>query len=78
MRGGSLGGSVDFAAFVGIRGSLVAESGIIPQARAVREDNPDDPALSPWYSMDFPRILNTPEWIFHRNQLMRFAPENQR
>lgn len=35
--------------------------------------NPDDGALSPWYELDFGDTLITPEWIFHKNNLMRFA-----
>jgi hypothetical protein len=37
--------------------------------------NPADPGLSPWYAVDFPRFLSTPEWVFERNELMRFARE---
>ncbi len=34
--------------------------------------NPNDDALSPWYPLDFGDTLNTPEWTFYRNHLMRF------
>jgi hypothetical protein len=34
--------------------------------------NITDPSLSPWYSLDFADDLQTPEWTFKRNQLMRF------
>ncbi len=34
--------------------------------------NPNDTALSPWYSLDFGEFLITPEWRFNKNDLMRF------
>ncbi len=34
--------------------------------------NPNSTSLSPWYSVNFEDVLNTPEWPFHKNQLMRF------
>lgn len=34
--------------------------------------NPNDAALSPWYSLDFGEILITPEWRFNKSDLMRF------
>jgi len=34
--------------------------------------NPEDEELSPWYSVNFGETLNTPEWRFNRDQLMRF------
>ncbi len=34
--------------------------------------NPNDSAQSPWYSADFLGVLNTPEWQFSANDLMRF------
>ncbi|MDH5598685.1 MAG: DUF4846 domain-containing protein [Cyclobacteriaceae bacterium] len=34
--------------------------------------NPNDPALSPWYTTDFGATLNTPEWRFDENSLKRF------
>ena len=34
--------------------------------------NPGDGALSPWYELDFGDTLRTPQWIFTRDQLMRF------
>jgi hypothetical protein len=34
--------------------------------------NPSDTNLSPWYSMDFGDILETPEWDFKKEQLTRF------
>lgn len=34
--------------------------------------NPNDDALSPWYPLDFGDTLNTPEWTFYSNHLMRF------
>ena len=35
-------------------------------------NNPNDRGLSPWYSIDFGKSLNTPEWRFERNALKRF------
>jgi len=34
--------------------------------------NPNDPAMSPWYTVDFGATLNTPEWRFDVNSLKRF------
>ncbi len=34
--------------------------------------NPENKALSPWYSTNFGNTLKTPEWVFNQNQLMRF------
>lgn len=34
--------------------------------------NPENEALSPWYSTNFGNTLKTPEWDFSQNQLMRF------
>lgn len=34
--------------------------------------NPESENLSPWYSLDFREQLATPEWIFTKDQLMRF------
>lgn len=34
--------------------------------------NPNDEQLSPWYSVNFGDVLNTPEWTFDKGQLMRF------
>lgn len=34
--------------------------------------NPENEALSPWYSTNFGNTLKTPEWNFNQNQLMRF------
>lgn len=35
--------------------------------------NPESRSLSPWYSMNFGEKLATPEWIFTKDQLMKFA-----
>mgnify|MGYP000020221978 CR=1 FL=1 len=29
-------------------------------------------SISPWYSTNFSEELKTPEWTFHKNQLMRW------
>ena len=34
--------------------------------------NLENEELSPWYSVDFGDALGTPEWDFHKSQLMRF------
>jgi predicted MPP superfamily phosphohydrolase len=34
--------------------------------------NYKDPSISPWYSIDFGRVLSTPEWTFYDDQLMRY------
>ncbi|MFZ5633838.1 MAG: DUF4846 domain-containing protein [Bacillota bacterium] len=34
--------------------------------------NPRNKEISPWYSVNFGETLNTPEWSFNKNQLMRF------
>ena len=34
--------------------------------------NPNSNSLSPWYSLDFKGDLQTPEWLFYRNELKRF------
>ena len=34
--------------------------------------NPENEKLSPWYALDFREKLATPEWIFTKDQLMRF------
>lgn len=34
--------------------------------------NYNDTELSPWYSLNFGEVLGTPEWIFYKDQLMRF------
>jgi hypothetical protein len=38
-------------------------------------NNPEDPALSPWYALDFGDVLVTPEWIFRRTDLRRFCDD---
>lgn len=35
--------------------------------------NYNDPGISPWYSTDFGEVLETPEWTFYKEQLMRFG-----
>lgn len=34
--------------------------------------SPNDTKISPWYSLDFGNVLNTPEWTFTPNDLKRF------
>ena len=33
--------------------------------------NPNDPALSPWYSVNYEGALVTPEWVFQKNELKK-------
>lgn len=35
-------------------------------------NNPTNSDLSPWYELDFAHQLETPEWVFDRDQLKRF------
>lgn len=35
-------------------------------------NNPNNPAISPWYDTNFGNTLHTPEWDFDRQQLKRF------
>lgn len=37
--------------------------------------NPNDGALSPWYSADFGNVLETPQWTFHSRDLKRFKTD---
>jgi hypothetical protein len=34
--------------------------------------NKNNPSYSPWYSLDFGSELETPEWTFRKDQLMKF------
>ncbi|MFC1714310.1 DUF4846 domain-containing protein [Candidatus Poribacteria bacterium] len=34
--------------------------------------NPADSSLSPWYELDFGKVLYTPEWAFDKDDLRRF------
>jgi len=34
--------------------------------------NPNNDKISPWYSVDFGEILETPEWTFYKTDLKRF------
>lgn len=35
--------------------------------------NPGNQEISPWYPLAFGETLNTPEWTFNKNQLVRFS-----
>lgn len=35
--------------------------------------NPDNEKISPWYSAKFGDVLNTPQWVFTKSDLKRFA-----
>ncbi len=37
--------------------------------------NPDDPESSPWYAAGIGDFLTTPEWVFQRSDLKRFAAQ---
>jgi hypothetical protein len=55
----------------GARFFLLAQSYMPAQEVHVLR-NPGDPALGPWYPLDFGERLVTPEWTFEKNELKRF------
>ena len=76
IKGGSPGHAVivtDVArhAETGEKIFLLAQSYMPAQETQVLQ-NPNNPALSPWYTTDFSGDLITPEWTFGENQLKRF------
>ncbi len=76
IQGGSPGHAVLVAdvaanARTGRRFLLLAQSYMPAQEVHVLK-NPSDPALSPWYPLDFGETLVTPEWRFPRASLKRF------
>ena len=76
IRGGSPGHAVlvvDMAvhARTGARLFMLAQSYMPAQDIHILR-NPADPALSPWYRLDFGPSLRTPEWTFSRTDLKRF------
>jgi hypothetical protein len=76
IQGGSPGHAVlvvDMAidAKTGARLFLLAQSYMPAQEIHILK-NPDDSALSPWYSTEFGLELRTPEWTFRRTDLRRF------
>jgi len=50
---------------------MIAQSYMPAQDIQVLKNNADS-MKSPWYSSDFGEQLNTPEWTFNKEQLMRF------
>ncbi len=75
IQGGSPGHAVlvvDVAATrTGAKLFLLAQS-YMPAQEVHLLKNPSDPALSPWYAVDFGETLATPEWRFPRSSLKRF------
>ncbi|MFN0173429.1 MAG: DUF4846 domain-containing protein [Saprospiraceae bacterium] len=75
IRGGSPGHAVivvDVAEnAAGEKVFLLAQSYMPAQEIQILK-NPNDAALSPWYSTDFEGNLNTPEWSFLRTELKSF------
>ncbi len=53
---------------------LLAQSYMPAQELQVLK-NPNDAKLSPWYSVDFGEVLQTPEWTFRKIDLKRFKEE---
>ncbi|MFA6449360.1 MAG: DUF4846 domain-containing protein [bacterium] len=50
---------------------LLAQS-YMPAQEAHILNNPGNPALGPWYVLDFGTQLETPEWLFFQNELKSF------
>ncbi len=50
---------------------LLAQS-YMPAQEIQTLKNPNNKNLSPWYSLDFGEILETPEWTFNKTDLKRF------
>lgn len=50
---------------------LLAQSYMPAQDIHVLKNSVDND-LDPWYSLDFGKVLRTPEWDFRKNELMRF------
>ncbi len=75
IRGGSPGHAVlvvDVA--VNDKGEkifLLAQSYMPAQDIQILE-NPNDSQLSPWYSVNFDNVLETPQWTFSKDELKRF------
>ncbi|MBA4387181.1 MAG: hypothetical protein C0404_04310 [Verrucomicrobia bacterium] len=79
IRGGSPGHAVivvDSAtnAVTGARVFMIAQSYMPAQEMHVLK-NLADPEISPWYGTGFGEHLKTPEWLFKRTELRRFAEE---
>lgn len=76
IRGGSPGHAViviDIAinATTNKKIFLLAQSYMPAQEIQILQ-NPNDNAISPWYSADISQILYTPEWTFDKSELKRF------
>ena len=76
IKGGSPGHAVivlDTA--VNIKGDrlFMIAQGYMPAQDIHILKNPGNDDLSPWYSCEFGDTLETPEWTFERDQLMRFG-----
>ena len=51
--------------------------GFIPAQDGELVINPNDDALSPWFSTNFGETLRTPQWLFYREDLRRFRSAPQ-
>ena len=75
IRGGSPGHAaivVDVATNEqGKKVFLLAQSYMAAQEIQILQ-NPNDTSQSPWYDANFGNTLNTPEWVFEKNELKRF------
>ncbi len=75
IKGGSPGHAVivmDIATnAAGKKVFLIAQSYMPAQDIHILK-NPSDALLSPWFSIDFGDELDTPEWVFKKEQLKRF------
>lgn len=84
IRGGLPGHAiivVDMAVHTGTQSKvfLVAQSYMPAQEIHVLENPyPQSRGISPWYPLEFGDTLNTPEWVFSRDELKRFEQERNR
>lgn len=76
IRGGSPGHAVivvDMAVdSAGTRKLFMLAQSYMPAQDIQILENPNDTAISPWYSLDFGTTLVSPEWIFSDAELKRF------
>ena len=75
IRGGSPGHAVivvDLAADAQGRQVFLLAQSYMPAQEIQILKNPNDQALSPWYSTDFGEELVTPEWTFGKGERKRF------
>jgi len=75
IRGGSPGHAVivvDMAENSGGEKVFLLAQSYMPAQEIQILKNPNDAALSPWYSTDFGEKLKTPEWMFLKTELKGF------